>query len=232
MFVSELMKYEPATVAPGTTLADAARIMISQHVSGLPVVEDGRLVGVVSEGDLLSRVEIQTAQEKHSWMRAFFLPGSLAGEYVQTHGRFVRDVMTKPAISVTPDTPLAEAAKLMCDRHIKRLPVEWSGKLVGVISRADLLACLARHLLETTDPFTESDIKHHILATLETEKWAPKSGIVIKVADGVVDLDGVVVSDQERRAIRVVAETTPGVKEVRDHLVFVDPTSGLSIPVA
>lgn len=232
MFVSELMKCEPVTVQPDTTLADAARIMISQHASGLPVLEDGRLVGVVTEGDLLCRTEIQTNKKRHSWMRAFFLPGSLADEYVRTHGRYVRDVMTSPAISVAPTTPLADAANIMSERHIKRLPVVWRDKLVGVISRTDLLAVLARHLIETAAPFTETDIKDHILTAMEQESWAPKSGITIKVSGGVVDIDGVVVSDAERRAIRVIAETTPGVKEVRDHLVYVDPTSGMSIPVA
>jgi CBS domain-containing protein len=232
MFVSELMKYETASVAPGTTLADAARIMITQHISGLPVVEDERLVGVITEGDLMCRIEIGTDEKKRSWIKTFFLPGSVAGDYVRTHGRFVRDVMTTPAISVSPDTALADAANLMCDHHIKRLPVVWSDKLVGVISRSDLLCSLARHLVQTNDPFSEVDIRRHILATLDSENWAPKTGITIKVADGVVDLDGVVISDNQRRAIRVIAETTPGVNQVRDHLVFVDPTSGISIPVA
>jgi CBS domain-containing protein len=196
MFVSELMKYETASVAPGTTLADAARIMITQHISGLPVVEDERLVGVITEGDLMCRIEIGTDEKKRSWIKTFFLPGSVAGDYV------------------------------------KRLPVVWSDKLVGVISRSDLLCSLARHLVQTNDPFSEVDIRRHILATLDSENWAPKTGITIKVADGVVDLDGVVISDNQRRAIRVIAETTPGVNQVRDHLVFVDPTSGISIPVA
>jgi len=231
MLVSDLMKYDVTAVAPESTLADAARIMISRHVSGLPVLERERLVGVVTEGDLLRRIEIATDGKKHSVLASFFLPGKLANEFVRTHGRYVRDVMTAPVISVEPGTPLAEAAGIMAEHHIKRLPVVAEGKLAGIISRTDLLTVLARRLIETTDPFTDTDIKNHILSKMKEECWAPKSGITIKVADGAVDIDGVIVSDYERRALRVLAETTPGVKQVCDHLVYVDPNSGMSIPV-
>ena len=232
MLVSNLMKCDVATVQPDTTLADAARIMLSRHLSGLPVLDRGVLVGIVTEGDLLQRAEIGTDGKMHSRLRAFFMPGSLAGEFIRTHGRYVRDVMTSPVISVTPDTPLFEAAKLMCDHDIKRLPVLRDGKLAGVIGRTDLLFVLVRRLIELDNPFTDSDIKNHILRTLREQSWAPKSGITVKVAGGIVDLEGPIISYQERRAVRVVAETTPGVREVYDHLFFVDPTSGMSIPVA
>jgi CBS domain-containing protein len=232
MLVSDLMKCDVTTVQPDTTLADAARIMLSRHVSGLPVLDRGVLVGIVTEGDLLQRTEIGTDGKIHSRLKAFFMPGSLAGEFIRTHGRYVRDVMTSPVISVTPDTPLFEAANIMCQHDIKRLPVLRDGKLAGVIGRTDLLAVLARRLIEVDDPFTDADIRNHILTTLREQSWAPKSGITIKVAGGIVDLEGPIISYQERRAVRVVAETTPGVREVHDNLFFVDPTSGMSIPVA
>jgi len=232
MFVSDLMKYDVTAVAPETTLADAARMMISRRVSGLPVVNDGKLVGVITEGDLLRRTEIDTDGKSHGWLSAFFRPGKVADEFVRTHGRYVRDVMTALVISVAPDTPLVEAAGIMCEQHIKRLPVVANGRLAGIISRTDLLTVLARRLIEMPDPFTEADIRNHILAKMKEESWAPKSGITIKVEGGVVNIDGIIISDYERRALRVLAETTPGVKEVRDHLVYVDPTSGMSIPAA
>jgi len=232
MIVADLMKSDVTTVQPDTTLVDAARLMISRHVSGLPVVDKGQLVGIVTEGDLLLRSEIDTDGKTCGKLRAFFLPGSMAKDYIQTHGRFVRDVMISAVRTVTPDTLLADAAAMMCQHHIKRLPVVSGGKLVGVIGRADLLAVLVRRLIDTPDPFTDADIRNQIVATLKKENWAPKSGITVKVADGVVELEGPVISYFERRAIRVVAETTPGVKEVLDHLCFVDPTSGMSLPVA
>jgi CBS domain-containing protein len=232
MIVSDLMKWDVATVQPDTSLADAARIMLSRHVSGLPVVQGGALVGIVSEGDLLQRAEIGTDGKMHSRLKAFFMPGSLASEFIRTHGRYVRDVMTSPVISVTPDTPLFEAANLMCHHDIKRLPVLRDGKLAGVIGRTDLLAVLARRLIDVADPFTDADIKNHILRTFREQAWAPKSGITVKVADGIVELEGPIISYDERRAVRVIAETTPGVQEVRDNLFYVDPTSGMSISPA
>jgi CBS domain-containing protein len=231
MFVSELMKSDVIAVEPGNTLADAVRMMISRHVSGLPVVEDGKLVGIVTQGDLLRRAEIGTGEKKSSWFKAFFRPGSLANEYVHTHGRYVRDVMTASPISVTPDSSLADVADIMCERHVKRLPVLKDGKLAGIISRTDLLTVLARRLIDIAPPLTDSKIAEQIRATLAAEEWAPKSGITVKITDGVVDLEGVIISDAEGRAIRVIAETTPGVKDVRDHLVFVDPQSGMTIPL-
>lgn len=232
MFVSDLMQYDVTTVEPGTTLADAARIMISRRVTGLPVVENGKLVGVITEGDLLRRAEIQTDAKEHGWFKSFFLPGSLADEFIRTHGRYVRDVMTAAVITVYPDTDLGEAAKIMCEQHIKRLPVVDNGKLTGVISRTDLLTVLARRLIEREDPLTEIEIKNHILNTLKENSWAPKSGVTVKVTGDVVELDGVIFSDSERRAVRVIAETTPGVKKVLDLMVYVDPTTGMSLPVA
>ena len=232
MLVSDLMKNDVLSVAPDTTLADAARIMISRHVSGLPVVEDGKLAGVVTEGDLLRRAEIGTDAKEHGWFRSFFLPGSLANEFVRSHGRYVRDVMTPSVITVFPDTDLGDAAKIMFERHIKRLPVVDCGKLVGVISRTDLLTVLARRLIELDDPLTAGEIKNHILNTLRNSSWVPKSAITVKVTGDIVDLEGVVFSESERRVVRVIAETTPGVKQVHDHMYYVDPTTGMSLPVA
>jgi len=232
MFASDLLQSNVFTVAPDTTLADAARIMLAQHVSGLPVLEDGKLVGIVTEGDLLRRVEISTDGKPPSRLKAFFMPGTLANDYVHTHGRHVRDVMTERIVSVEPSTSLADVAELMCDRHLKRLPVLQNGKLVGIISRSDMLRVLARRLLDTAGPYTETQIKDHIVSALAQEKWAPKSGIRVTVSGNIVDLEGAVFNADEQRAVRVIAETTPGVKAVRDHLLFIDPGSGMAFPAA
>jgi CBS domain-containing protein len=232
MFVSDLMNTNVITVEPENTLADAARIMLAQHVSGLPVLDAGRLVGVITEGDLLRRVEIDTAPREAGWFKAFVMPSRLANDYVHTHGQHVRDVMSSTPISVTPTTSLDEVADIMVTKHIKRLPVLADGKLVGVISRTDMLRALARRLIDHDDPYTETQIKEHIVATMARERWAPKSGIRINVTGKVVDLEGAVFSAAEQQAIRVIAETTPGVEEVRDHLLFIDPGSGLAFPAA
>lgn len=228
MFVSDLIKSGVISVTPGTTLADATQIMVKRHVSGLPVVEQGQLVGIVTQGDLLRRAEIGTDDKKHGWFKSFFMPCSMAHEYVETHGRYVRDVMTAPVFSVYPDTPLAEVANIMREQHVKRLPVIQEGKLAGIISRTDLLTVLAQRLTDTAAPLTENEIKDRILKKLKEISWAPKFRVTVAVKDGVVDLDGVVFNDAERQAVRVIAEITPGVKEVRDHRVFVDPSTGES----
>jgi CBS domain-containing protein len=232
MFVSDLMKTEVIAVAPENTLADAARMMLAQRASGLPVVEGGRLVGIVTEGDLLRRVEIGTEGKKHSWLTAFFLPNSLASEYVHTHGRFVRDVMTPSPIAVTPDTGLTEVAEIMSHKHIKLLPVVENDRVVGVISRTDMLRVLARRLIDTSGPLTEAQIRDNIVSTLAQEPWVPKSGIRVGVTGSVVHLEGTVFSSDEQHAVRVIAETSPGVTEVRDDLVFIDPGSGVAFPAA
>lgn len=232
MFVSDLMRTDFVAVAPENTLADAARMMLAQRVSGLPVVEDDRLTGIVTEGDLMRRVEIGTEGKTHNWLMAFFLPNSLANEFVHTHGRYVRDVMTPSPISVTADTGLSEVAEIMCNKHIKLLPVVENGRLLGVISRTDLLRVLARRLIDTSGPFTEAQIRDNIVNTLAREPWVPKSGIRVSVRGNVVNLEGTVFSSDEQRAVRVIAETTPGVVEVHDNLIFVDPGSGMAFPAA
>jgi predicted transcriptional regulator len=140
--------------------------------------------------------------------------------------------MKRPPITVTSGTDLADVADLMSKMHIKRLPVVDDDRLVGVISRTDLLRVLARQFDEACDPYSETDIKAHIITTLAQERWAHKSGIRVNVAGSIVGLEGMVFSPEEQRAVRVIAETTPGVKEVHDNLVLVDPASSMSIPIA
>ncbi len=232
MIVADLMSRNPVTVLPETTLADAARMMLARRVSGLPVVSpSGALVGIVTEGDLLQRVELGTDNKNPSWLEAFLMPGRLATDYVKTHGRHVSEVMTSSPVSVTPQTDLAAAAALMRKRHIKRLPVVEDGRPVGVISRSDLLAALSGKLIEIsrTTPSDEA-IRRNIEQSLALESWAPKSGIRVSVAQSIATLDGVIMSDAERRAVKVIAENAVGVTAVIDQLVFVDPGSGIAFP--
>lgn len=234
MLVETLMTINPVTVNPETTLADAARIMLDRHFSGLPVVEQsGRLVGVITEGDLLRRPELGTEGKPASWLMAFIAPERMAEDYARTHTRHVREAMTADVLTVERDTKLTEAAALMARRHIKRLPVVEAGKLIGMISRSDLLGALAEQLLkmETRHPGPET-IKRYITDTLAHEAWAPKAGIRVAVADGIVTLEGAVFSDAAHKAVYVIAENAPGVKRVIDHLVYVDPGSGMAFPAA
>ena len=229
MRVTDLMTRNCISALPSTTLADAARIMLENQVTGLPVLDtDGKLVGIVSEGDLLRRAELGTDGKPMNSLKAFLPPSSVADDYLATHAFHVGVVMTHNPASVTPATELNEVAELMLSKHIKRLPVLDEGKLVGVISRTDLLRALVRKLIETTADATDEEIRNYIKSELDHASWAP--GIHIHVKEKVVDLEGAVFSDEERRGVIVIAENTPGVKEVQDHLTYVDLTSGMAFP--
>jgi CBS domain-containing protein len=231
MNVAELMNRNAVSVLPSTLVADAARIMLAHRLSGLPVLdEQGRLVGIVTEGDLIRRAEIGTDGKQAGWLKSLLMPSAVAADYVQTHARHVSGVMTHNPVFVTPDTPLEEVAQLMLRKSIKRLPVLEHNKLVGIISRSDLLRVLARKLINTPAEASDESISNYILAEINHANWAPKSGLRINVTGKVVKLDGTVFSDEERQAVICIAENAPGVKEVQDNLVFVDPGSGLAFP--
>ncbi|HYP62757.1 MAG TPA: CBS domain-containing protein [Acidocella sp.] len=231
MQVAELMNRNTLSVMPSSLVSDAARIMVAHRISGLPVLdEQGKLVGIVTEGDLLRRAEIGTDGAQAGWLKSLLMPSAVAADYVQTHARHVSGVMTHNPVFVTPETGIDEAAQLMFRKQIKRLPVLDHGKLVGVISRSDLVRILARKLINTPAESSDESIANYIKAEISHANWAPKSGLRIAVKDHVVEVKGTVFSDEERQAVICIAENAPGVKEVKDNLVFVDPGSGLAFP--
>jgi CBS domain-containing protein len=225
MIVADLMTKTPIIVQPDTTLVDAACIMLAQHISGLPVQDEaGGIVGIITEGDLLRRPEIGTEGKERSWLKAFVAPGSLAADYVRTHGQHVGEVMTKSVVTVTPNTPLAEAAELMRRKRIKCLPVIEAERLVGIISRSDLLKALALKLIAVvSDRPTAESIRAYIIDTLARENWAPKSGIRVEVTGEVVTLKGIAADEAQRTALLIIAENAPGVKEVQNNITLEDP---------
>lgn len=229
MRVADLMTTDVVALHPETNLASAVQTMLAQHATGLPVIDEaGQIKGILTEGDLLCRAELKTGDKEGGWFSAFFLPGRLASQFVHSHGRHVAQVMTPDPLTVMPATGLADAARLMRDKKFKQLPVVTEGRLVGMLTRADLLRALAGKLTESEAEATSESIKSTIEETLAKEKWAPRSAVQVEVAGNVVTLHGVVFSDSERQAVKVIAENTPGVKEVRDQLAFVEPASGIA----
>lgn len=220
MLVRDVMMAPVTTVKPSATVQEVARLFLDKKISAAPVLDDaGKLVGIVSEADLLHRVEAGT-ERRRSWvLRAFTEDDTLAAEYVKAHGRKVSDVMTRSVIATAPDTPLHEVATLMEKNAIKRLPVLENGQLVGIVSRSNLLQAVAsaRKLVELTP--SDKAIRERILASLKRESWAHTGRLNVTVSDGIVDLWGVADSKTERKAIKVAAETTPGVRAVNDNLV-------------
>ena len=220
-----------ATVRPDTTLSDAARTMIQFSISGLPVIDAaGKLVGIVTEGDLLRRAETGTERRRPRWLEFIVGPGRMAEEYVHAHGRKVEEVMTPDVITVAEEAPLQEVVRIMEERRIKRVPVISEGEIVGIISRANLVQALAR-LAEEAPPSQVNDeaIRKAILAELDKQTWAPRSMVNVIVRNGVAELWGTILDEREREALRVLAENCPGVTKVRDHLVWVEPISGMVI---
>lgn len=235
MHVVELMTKDPVTVWGETSLADAAGLMDQHHINGLPVLNTAnRLIGMITQGDLLRRPELGTDQKHTSWLSEFFLKSRLEDDYVHTHGRHVSEVMTPNPKFVSPESDLAEVAALMTEKRMKSLPVVRDTVLVGVISRSDIIRALAGKLLSLADSSgaegaSDEAIKNAILSNMAREKRMPKPGIRIEVKGGVVNLEGVTLSDSERRMIIVIAENTSRVKQVNDHLVNVDPALGMPL---
>jgi CBS domain-containing protein len=225
----DVMTPEPVTVRPDSSVMEAVRIMLQRRFSGLPVVDTtGAVVGIVTEGDLLRRAETGTQRKRPRWIQFFLGPGFMATEYAQACGRKVDEVMTQPVQTVSEDAPLDEIVNIMERHRIKRVPVVRDGKLVGIVSRANLLRALASVARETK-PVSADDtsIRDRLVAEFKKEFWAPASMIDVVVRSGVVHLWGSIIDERQRRAIRVAAENTPGVRAVEDHLVWVEPTSGL-----
>jgi CBS domain-containing protein len=231
MKASDVMTCTILSVRPDATIAEAIRMMLDNRISGLPVVDEaGRLVGILTEGDLLRRGETGTERHRPRWLEILMGPGRLAEEYVRTHGRKIGEVMTRDPVCVSPDTPLKEVVQLMERRRIKRVPVLDGDVPVGILSRADLMRGLAGALAETPAAATsDEEIRERILAELASSAWVPRDGIAITVENGVVDLNGVILDEKERAALRVAAENVPGVRAVEDHLVWVEPVSGTII---
>ena len=230
MKASDLMTRDVITVGRKASVANAIRLMLDNNVSGLPVLDDGKMIGILTEGDLLRRSETGTERHRPRWLEILMGPRRMAGEYVRSHGRKVEEIMTTDLVSVAGDTPLDEVVGLMERRRIKRVPVIEGEVLVGVVSRLDLLrALLCAIEAQHTEHRGDDDIREQIVAELAKAAWVPRDGLSISVKDGVVDLNGVILDEKEREALRVVAENVPGVRSVEDHLVWIEPVSGTVI---
>jgi CBS domain-containing protein len=227
----DVMTHQVVTTGPGTTVAEAAQLMLQHAISGLPVVDrSGALVGMLTEGDLLRRSETGTERRRPHWLEFLVGPGRLAGEYVHAHGRKIEDVMTRKVITIAPGTPLEEVVGLMEKHRIKRLPVLDHGTIVGIVSRANLLHALA-HLAPIAPSTTASDadIRRRLLAEIDKEPWAVRGVIDAVVVNGTVELRGVIGDERQRTALCVAAENVPGVKKIVDHLMWLEPVSGIVI---
>ena len=235
MKAGEVMSPRVITVASDATIADAARIMLEHGISGLPVVDAaGTLVGIVTEGDFLRRAETGTERQRPKWLEFLLGPGRAANDYVHSHARKIAEVMTPVVITASEAMPLQDVVTTMERRRIKRLPVMSEGKVVGIISRANLVQALARLAQEAPATSTDDETaRQQILAELNKQSWAPRNTLNVIVRGGVAELWGEICDEREREAIRVAAENVAGIAQVIDNLVYIQPISvraGIALP--
>ncbi len=230
MQVKDVMTRNVVSVGADEPVVKAARLMLQNRISGLPVVDaKGELVGVVTEGDFLRRREIGTERQRPKWLEFVLGPGKLAQEYVHTSGRKVAEIMTPEPWTAGEDDSLEDVVEIMERRRIKRLPVIRAGRMVGIISRANLMHALASLSREIPAPAGgDTAIRDNIIAALGQQHWAPHINVVVK--NGVAELWGIVTDERERQALVVAAENAAGVEKVHDHLVWVEPMSGMAFP--
>lgn len=232
MQVRDVMTRNVISVKTDESILSAARLMLQNRISGLPVLDaSGALVGIVTEGDFLRRGELGTTKRRPRWVEFLLGPGKLAEEYVHQSGRKVFDVMTRDPRTVSEDDTLETVVAQMERHRVKRLPVVRQGKLVGIISRANLLHALASLAREApASSGGDAAIRDRILEALAKQHWALAVNVVVK--NGIAELWGTIMDERERQACIVAVENVPGVKQVHDHLVWVEPMSGMAFPSA
>jgi CBS domain-containing protein len=230
MKARDVMTRNVISIAPDASVLEALRLMLQHKISGLPVVDgSGSVLGIVTEGDFLRRAETGTERKRPRWLELLLGSGPLARDYVRSHARRVDEVMTHDVETVAEDAQLGDIVTLMEKHRIKRVPVVRDGRIVGIVSRANLLRALAGVAAEIpAGPQSDETIREGVLAELGRQSWGPRNLIDVIVRNGVVELWGAVVEPDQRNAARVAAETVPGVRAVKSHIVWIEPMSGMA----
>lgn len=231
MKAADVMTERVVSIGPDATIQEAIKLMLENQISGLPVIDASReLVGVITEGDFLRRAETGTVRRRPRWLEFLVGPGKLADEFARGHGRKVAEIMTPDPIAIMENTPLSEAVDLMERHRIKRLPVMRGKFVVGILTRRSLLRALAGVAGEVK-PAAASDAatREQVIAELKKQPWTPIQSIDVTVRNGVADLWGSIIDERERKALIVAVENVPGVKEVRDHLAWIEPRTGMLV---
>jgi CBS domain-containing protein len=223
MKAADVMVSPVITVGPDTTVQEVADILLRNRISAVPVLsQQGKILGIVSEGDLLRRVESGTQRHRSWWLELLTTKFTLQDEYVKSHSRKVTDIMTSDVLTVSPDTTLGDIASVLEKNGIKRVPVVTDGKLVGIVSRANLLQAIATigKTIKTQGAVSDTALREKVVDQLYSVPLARPALVNVIVNDGNIELWGIVESESEKRAARVAAEATPGVGAVVDHLMI------------
>ena len=230
MKAEDVMTRDVISIDPDSTVLQAARLMLQHRISGLPVIDaNGQLVGVLSEGDFLRRRETNTEKRRSRWLEFLMGPGRIAAEYTHSHGCKVSEAMTRNPQTVSETASLEDIVELMEHHRIKRVPVLCGDEVVGIVTRSNLMRAMVS-VARAVPPVATDDtaIRQRLMDEVQKAEWAPSATIDVVVRDGIVELWGVIVDDRQREALKVAAENIPGVKAVKDHLVWVEPMSGMA----
>ena len=224
MRARQVMTQHVITAGADTTIVEAANTMLRHHISGLPVVDaEAKLIGIISEGDFIRRAETSTERKRGRWLKFLVGTGQIAADFVHAHGRKVGEIMTPKPLTITEDMPLEQIVQMMESKGIKRLPVVRGDRLVGIVTRSDLLAAVAELARNVPNRSADDDqIRSAVSAEIEQVAWRPCK-LKVSVRDGIVSLSGVVENKNARKAAIVAAENVPGVKQVIDHLCDARP---------
>lgn len=203
------MTARPVVATETTGFKDIASLLAEYRISALPVVDEvGRLVGVVSEADLLLKETFAPGDGRH-----LLESGRKRRERAKAGALLARDLMTSPAVAIGPSALITEAARLMHDKNVKRLPVvDEDGSLVGIVTRGDLL----RVFLRPDSQIREDVVEGLIVRTL----WMDPNGIEVQVAKGVVELSGEVARKSDIRMLCTMICGLDGVVGVAEHLRY------------
>jgi CBS domain-containing protein len=231
MRVRDVMTYGVIGVPESASLAEAVETMLRSRVSALFVFDaQHALIGVLSEGDLLRRAELGSERKRPHWLELLIGSGPLAEAYAHSHGRKAGEVMTRNVETIGEDAELSAAVDVMIHRRIKRLPVLRGETVVGVVSRSDLLKGLLAAMPGANAPHPDAEIKAAIQAELDKLGWAPRASVRVEVKSGVVTFAGAITDQRLRDGLKVIAENTPGVAAVHDHIAWIEPNSGFVLP--
>jgi CBS domain-containing protein len=222
MYARDVMTTDVISVGPETTIGEIAALLLQHRISAVPVIDDGNIVGIVSEGDLMRRPETDTDAASSPWLSLLTGPGVAPDRFSKAHGTTAREVMTRNVVTVTPETPLDEVAGVLESKRIKRVPVVEDGRLVGILSRANLLHGLvaARFGSERAESPADEDrrIRREVQEVLRKNPWLERDHVNLVVKDSIVHVWGIVRSEEHRKALSIALRAIAGVKAVEDHL--------------
>ena len=222
MRAMDVMVRDVVTACPNEDVDQVIELLAKHDASTLPVVDaEGNVVGMIGDLDLMRRPEIGTEKHHPWWMEAMTPASTLAEEFAKSHGRRVGEVMSTHLISATEDTSLGEIATLLEKHRIKRVPILRNGKLVGMVSRSNLIQALASAVVRVVDQHDETDrqIRLELLSRLKDQKWTGFGDRNVTVGNRVVHLWGLVGTEAERKALLALAEGVPGVSSVSDEMI-------------